>query len=165
MNIILGIMGIFILATIGGIAWFELKIFKEILKEPSFKEPPFNPEIQDQERDYVARILAYETKFFLTPSYALHHMPLYKDSDEKYVMEFYSNDHFRLKVHKVSCYSDNSGVTNYRGFIYSLMYKKTVLKNYFELDDFIKDYKKNFSYFVKQRTIIARLKDLEKDFV
>ena len=45
------------------------------------------------------------------------------------------------------------------------MYKKTVLKNYFELDDFIKDYKQNFSYFVKQRKIIARLKDLEKDFV
>ena len=158
MNIILGILGIFILATIGVIAWFG---FKETIKEP-----PFNSEIQDQEREYVVKNLrANETGFQLTPSYALHHMPLYKDSDEKYVIEFYSNDHFRLKVHKVQNDSDNSGVTNYSGFIYSLMYKKTVLKNYFELDDFIKDYKQNFSYFVKQRTIIARLKNLEKDFV
>ena len=120
MNIILGIMFVmWFIFTIGGIALFG---FKETIKEP-----PFNPEIQDQERDYVAKILrANETKFFLTPSYALHHMPLYRDSDEKYVIEFYSNDHFRLKVYKVSCYSDDSGVTNYSGFIYSLMYKKTV---------------------------------------
>lgn len=161
MNIILGILGIFILATIGGIgviAWFG---FKETIKEP-----PFNSEIQDQEREYVVKNLrANETGFQLTPSYALHHMPLYKDSDEKYVMEFYSNDHFRLKVYKVSCYSDISGVTNYRGFIYSLMYKKTILKNYFEIHDFIRDYKNNFSYFVKKRIIIVRMKELEKDFV
>lgn len=161
MNIILGILGIFILATIGVIgviAWFG---FKETIKEP-----PFNSEIQDQEREYVVKNLrANETGFQLTPSYALHHMPLYKDSDEKYVIEFYSNDHFRLKVHKVQNYSDVSGVTNYRGFIYSLMYKKTVLKNYFEIHDFIRDYKNNFSYFVKKRKIIARMKELEKDFV
>lgn len=161
MNIILGIMGILIVATIGGIgviAWFG---FKETIKEP-----PFDPEIQEHQRYRIDRLLSvYETGFKLTPSYALHHMPLYKDSDEKYVMEFYSNDHFRLKVYKVSCYSDISGVTNYRGFIYSLMYKKTVLKNYFEIHEFINDYKKNFSYFVKQRKIIARMKELEKDFV
>ena len=161
MNIILGIMGIFIIATIGGIgviAWFG---FKETIKEP-----PFDPEIQEHQRYRIDRLLSvYETGFKLTPSYALHHMPLYKDSDEKYVMEFYSNDHFRLKVYKVSCYSDISGVTNYRGFIYSLMYKKTVLKNYFEIHDFIRDYKNNFSYFVKQRKIVARMKELEKDFV
>lgn len=161
MNIILGMMGIFILATMGATARFAMKTFKETLKEPQF-----NPEIQDQEREYVVKILrANETGFQLTPSYALHHMPLYKDSDEKYVIEFYSNDHFRLKVHKVQNYSDNRDVTNYSGFIYSLMYKKTVLKNYFEIYDFIRDYKNNFSYFVKRQTIIARLKDLEKDFV
>lgn len=160
--ILLGIMFVmWFIFTICGIAWFGMKTFKETLKEPQF-----NPEIQDQEREYVAKILrANETRFFLTPSYALHHIPLYRDSNEKYVIEFYSNDHFRLKVYKVQNYSDISGVTNYCGFIYSLMYKKTVLKNYFELNDFIKDYKKNFSYFVKQRTIIARMKELEKDFV
>lgn len=101
MNIILGIMGILIVATIGGIgviAWFG---FKETLKEP-----PFDPEIQEHQRYRIERLLGvYETGFKLTPSYALHHMPLYKDSDEKYVMEFYSNDHFRLKVYKVSSYS------------------------------------------------------------
>lgn len=161
MNIILGIIGILIIATIGVIgviSWFG---FNETLKEP-----PFNPEIQEHQRNYVTKILLdYETGFHLTPIYALHHMPLYKDSDEKYVMEFYSNEHFRLKVYKVSCYSDISGVTNYRGFIYSLMYKNTVLKNYFEIHDFIRDYKNNFSYFVKQRKIIARMKELENDFV
>lgn len=162
MNIILGIMWIFIIATIGGIALFGIKMFKETLKEPSF-----NPEIQEHQREYVTKILqAYETGFKLTPSFALHHMPLYKDSDEKYVMEFYNDTvHFRLKVYKVSCYSDISGVTNYRGFIYSLMYKKTILKNYFEIHEFINDYEKNLSYFVKQRKIIARKIDLEKDFV
>lgn len=161
MNIILGIMGIFILATIGGIVLIGMITFNETLKEP-----PFNPEIQEHQRYRIEKLLGvYETGFKLTPSYALHHMPLYKDSDEKYVMEFYSNDHFRLKVYKVSCYSDISGVTNYRGFIYSLMYKKTVLKNYTEIHEFIRDYKNNFSYFVKQRKIIARMKELEKDFV
>ena len=72
MNIILGIMGILIVATIGVIgviAWFG---FKETIKEP-----PFNSEIQDQEREYVVKNLrANETGFQLTPSYALHHMPL-----------------------------------------------------------------------------------------
>jgi hypothetical protein len=125
MNIILGVIGMFIVATIGVITLFAITMFNETIKEP-----PFNPEIQEHQREYVTKLLrVYETGFKLTPSYALHHMPLYKDSDEKYVMEFYSNDHFRLKVYKVSCYSDISGVTNYRGFIYSLMYKKTVLKN------------------------------------
>lgn len=161
MIIILGIMGVFILATIGILVWFGIKTFNETLKEP-----PFNPEIQQHQREYVEKKLQYETKFKVTPSYALHHMPLYKCSDEKYVMEFYNDtDHFRLKVYKVSCYSDINGVTNYRGFIYSLMYKRTVLKNYFELNEFIKDYKKNLSYFIKQRKIIARMKELEKDFV
>ena len=161
MNIILGIMFIFVLATISGMVWIGMETFKETLKEP-----PFNPEIQEHQREYVTKILrVYETGFILVPHYALQHMPLYKDSDEKYVMEFFSNDHFRLKVYKVSSYSDISGVTNFRGFIYSLMYKKTVLKNYFEIHDFIKDYKQNFSYFVKQRIIIARKKDLEKDFI
>jgi hypothetical protein len=161
MNIILGVIGMFLVATIGVITLFAITMFTETLKEP-----PFDPEIQEHQRYRIDRLLSvYETGFKLTPSYALHHMPLYKDSDEKYVMEFYSNDHFRLKVYKVSCYSDVSGVTNYRGFIYSLMYKKTVLKNYFEIHDFIRDYKNNFSYFVKQRKIIARMKELEKDFV
>lgn len=161
MNIILGVIGMFLVGTIGCITLFAITMFNETLKEP-----PFNPEIQEHQRYRIEKLLVvYETGFHLTPSYALHHMPLYKDSDEKYVMEFYSNDHFRLKVYKVSCYSDISGVTNYRGFIYSLMYKKTVLKNYFEIHEFIKDYKNNFSYFVKQQKIIARMKELEKDFV
>lgn len=161
MNIILGVIGMFLVGTIGCITLIAMKMFNETITEP-----PFNPEIQEDQREYVSKLLrVYETGFKLTPSYALHHMPLYKDSDERYVMEFYTTDHFRLKVYNVSCYSDVSGITNYRGLIYSLMYKKTVLKNYTEIHEFIKDYKKNFSYFEKIRKIIVRKKALESDFV
>lgn len=161
MNILLGMMWIFIITAIGVFGLFAMKMFKETVEEP-----PFNPEIQEYQREYVTkRLHVYKTGFKLTPSYALHHMPFYKDSDERYVMEFYSDNHFRLKVYKVSCYSDMSGVTNYRGLLYSLMYKKTVLKNYTDLHEFINDYKKNFSYFEKIQKIIVRKKELEKDFV
>ena len=115
MNILLGMMWIFIITAIGGLGLFAMKMFKETVEEP-----PFNPELQEHQREYVSKLLrVYDTGFKLTPSYALHHMPLYKESDERYVMEFYTNDHFRLKVYKVSCYSDMSGVTNYRGLLYS----------------------------------------------
>ncbi|MBR4315746.1 MAG: hypothetical protein IKP65_02065 [Alphaproteobacteria bacterium] len=161
MNILLGIIGMFIIATIGCLTLFAMTMFTETLKEPTF-----NPELQEHQREYVSKLLrVYETGFKLTPSYALHHMPLYKDSDERYVMEFYNTDHFRLKVYKVSCYSDISGITNHRGLLYSLMYKKTVLKNYTEIHEFISDYKRNFSYFDKIRKIIVRKKALESDFV
>jgi hypothetical protein len=161
MNILLGVIGMFIVGVIGCITLIVIKSFNE-----TFKEPPFNPELQEHQREYVTKLLrVYETGFKLTPNYALHHMPFYKDSDERYVMEFYSDNHFRLKVYKVSCYSDMSGVTNYRGLLYSLMYKKTVLKNYTELHEFINDYKKNFSYFEKIQKIIVRKKELESDFV
>lgn len=52
MNIILGIIGIFIIATIGGIgviAWFG---FKETIKET-----PFDPEIQEHQRYRIERLL------------------------------------------------------------------------------------------------------------
>lgn len=161
MNILLGIIGMFIIATIGCITLFAMTMFTETLKEP-----PFNPELQEHQREYVSKLLrVYDTGFKLTPSYALHHMPFYKDSDERYVMEFYNDAHFRLKVYKVSCYSDMSGVTNYRGLLYSLMYKKTVLKNYTEIHEFIRDYKNNFSYYDKIRKIMVRKKELESDFV
>ena len=151
----------FIIATIGCLTLFVMTMFTETLKEPTF-----NPELQEHQREYVSKLLrVYETGFKLTPSYALHHMPLYKDSDERYVMEFYNTDHFRLKVYKVSCYSDISGITNHRGLLYSLMYKKTVLKNYTEIHEFISDYKRNFSYFDKIRKIVVRKKALESDFV
>lgn len=161
MNILLGVIGMFLVTTIGCITLIAIKCFNDTVKEP-----PFNPEIQEHQRYRIERLLGvYETGFKLTPSYALHHMPLYKESDERYVMEFYTNDHFRLKVYKVSCYSDVSGITNYRGLLYSLMYKKTVLKNYTEIHEFIRDYKNNFSYYDKIRKIMVRKKELESDFV
>lgn len=161
MNILLGVIGMLIVGTIGCIVLIGMITFNETLKEP-----PFNPELQEHQKEYVTELLrVYDTGFKLTPSYAVHHMPLYKGSDEKYVMEFYSDAHFRLKVYKVSCYSDISGVTNYRGLLYSLMYKKTVLKNYTEIHEFIRDYKNNFSYYEKIRKIMVRKKELEKDFV
>lgn len=161
MNILLGVIGMFLVGTIGCITLIAMKAFNDTVKEP-----PFNPELQEHQREYVSKLLrVYDTGFKLTPSYALHHMPLYKESDERYVMEFYTNDHFRLKVYKVSCYSDVSGITNYRGLLYSLMYKKTVLKNYTEIHEFIRDYKNNFSYYDKIRKIMVRKKELESDFV
>ena len=72
MNIILGVIGMFLVGTIGCITLFAITMFNETLKEP-----PFNPEIQEHQREYVTKILrAYETGFKLTPSYALHHIPL-----------------------------------------------------------------------------------------
>ena len=69
-----------------------------------------------------------------------------------------------LKVSKVSCYSDITGIKNYQGYLYSIIKDYVVLKNYTSLDECIRDYQQNYCLFVKKGKIADRLKSLQEDF-
>lgn len=69
-----------------------------------------------------------------------------------------------LKVSKVSCYSDITGIKNYQGYLYSIIKDYVVLKNYTSLDECIRDYQQNYCLFVKKGKIADRLRSLQEDF-
>lgn len=122
--------------------------------------PPFDYEIPDYIKRRITRYLFFETDFEETPYFILSRMKL----NPAYTLDYFdSKTKMRLRVSKVSCYSDLSGITNYQGFLFSLLYKNKVLKNYTTIEDFIHDYKTN-PLIVKQSKILEKLKDLEKDF-
>lgn len=69
-----------------------------------------------------------------------------------------------LKVSKVSCYSDITGIKNHQGYLYSIVKDYVVLKNYISLDECIRDYQQNYCLFVKKGKIADRLRSLQEDF-
>ena len=76
----------------------------------------------------------------------------------------HTNNNLILKVSKVSCYSDISGIKNYQGYLYSIVKDYLVLKNYTSLDECISDYQQNYCLIVKKGKISDRLKSLQEDF-
>ena len=142
-----------------------LSIIKIMDKVENAKQK-FNPEIEYHQRMHITKMLQlYETGFIPTPDYMLDSLDLYDDYDGRYNIEFIDNStKLRLKVYKVSNYSDITGIKNYRGFLFSLMEDATVIKNYTELHEFIDDYKSNIPLLLKQQKIQKSLQDLEKDF-
>lgn len=155
---------VFIGATfiLSGIALSIIKILDKI----ETPKPKFNPEIENHERLYIRKMLEwYETGFIPTPDYMLDNLDLYDDYDGRYNVEFIDDStNLRLKVYKVSNYSDITGIENYRGFLFSLMEYATVIKNYTNLQEFIDDYKSNIPLLLKQRKIQKSLQELQKDF-
>lgn len=146
-----------------GIALSIIKIMDKVEND----EPKFNPEIEYHQRMHITKMLQWhETGFIPTPDYMLDNLDLYDDYDGRYNIEFIDNStKLRLKVYKVSNYSDITGIKNYRGFLFSLMEYATVIKNYTELHEFIDDYKSNIPLLLKQQKIQKSLQDLEKDFI
>lgn len=75
-----------------------------------------------------------------------------------------TNNNLILKVSKVSCYSDITGIKNHQGYLYSIIKDYVVLKNYISLDECMRDYQQNYCLFVKKGKIADRLKSLQEDF-
>jgi hypothetical protein len=148
---------------LSGIALSIIKIMDKVENA----KPKFNPEIEYHQRMHITKMLQWhETGFIPTPDYMLDNLDLYDDYDGRYNIEFIDNStKLRLKVYKVSNYSDITGIKNYRGFLFSLMEYATVIKNYTELHEFIDDYKSNIPLLLKQQKIQKSLQDLEKDFI
>lgn len=74
------------------------------------------------------------------------------------------NNDMILKVSKVSCYSDITGIKNHQGYLYSIIKDYVVLKSYTSLDECMRDYQQNYCLFVKKIKIADRLKSLQEDF-
>ena len=135
---------------------FTIKVLNE-----KTKNPPFDYEISDCARRYITRHLRFfRTNFEETPDFLLSRMKL----NPTYTLDYFDRKtKMRLRVSRVSCYSDLNGITNYQGFLFSLIYKKKVLKNYIKLEDFIDDYMNN-PLIVKQSKISEKLNAIERDF-
>ena len=109
-----------------------------------------------QSVEIVKKLAAYKTNF-----------KYHQSSDSKAVNEIEFIDTKNvviLKVSKVSCYSDITGIKNYQGYLYSIIKDYVVLKNYISLDECMRDYQQNYCLFVKKGKIADRLKSLQEDF-
>lgn len=118
---------------------------------------PYDTTIYPSQSVEIAKqIAAYKTNF-----------KYHQSSDSKAVNEIEFIDTKNvviLKVSKVSCYSDITGIKNYQGYLYSIIKDYVVLKNYTSLDECIRDYQQNFCLFVKRGKMADRLKRLQEDF-
>ena len=110
-----------------------------------------------QSVEIAKQIAAYKTNF------TYYQNPSQKALNE---IEFIdnTNNNLILKVSKVSCYSDMTGIKNYQGYLYSIVKDYVVLKNYISLDECMRDYQQNYCLFVKKGKIADRLKSLQEDF-
>lgn len=108
----------------------------------------------DQSVEIAKKLAAYKTNF-----------TRYPEQTSTNEIEFIdTNNDMILKVSKVSCYSDITGITNHQGYLYSIVKDYVVLKNYISLDECMRDYKQNYCLFVKKGKIADRLKSLQEDF-
>lgn len=105
--------------------------------------------------EIVKNLAAYKTKFSRYPAQTASNEIEFID---------YTNNNLILKVSKVSCYSDMTGIKNYQGYLYSIVKDHTILKNYISLDECMRDYQQNYCLFVKKGKIADRLKSLQEDF-
>ena len=109
-----------------------------------------------QSVEIVKKLAAYKTNFVYHQS---------SDSRAVNEIEFIDTKNVViLKVSKVSCYSDITGIKNYQGYLYSIIKDYVVLKNYTSLDECIRDYQQNYCLFVKKGKIADRLRSLQEDF-
>lgn len=108
-----------------------------------------------QSVEIIKQIAAYKTKFTYYSSCCASNSIEFVDK---------TNNDMILKVSKVSCYSDITGIKNHQGYLYSIIKDYVVLKNYISLDECMRDYKQNYCLFVKKGKIANRLKSLQEDF-
>ena len=109
----------------------------------------------DQILEIVRKLSAYKTNFTYYPIQIAANEIEFIDQ---------TNNNFILKVSKVSCYSDKTGIKNHQGYLYSIIKDYVVLKNYISLDECMRDYQQNYCLFVKKGKIADRLKSLQEDF-
>lgn len=108
-----------------------------------------------QSVEIIKKLAAYKTNFTRYPAQTASNEIEFID---------YTNNNLILKVSKVSCYSDMTGIKNYQGYLYSIVKDHTILKNYISLDECMRDYQQNYCLFVKKGKIADRLKSLQEDF-
>lgn len=130
---------------------------KGMMKVNDNKVKPYDTTIYpSQSVEIVKKLAAYKTNFVYHQS---------SDSRAVNEIEFIDTKNVViLKVSKVSCYSDITGIKNYQGYLYSIIKDYVVLKNYTSLDECIRDYQQNYCLFVKKGKIADRLRSLQEDF-
>ena len=109
----------------------------------------------NQKVEIIKQIKAYKTNFTYYSSCCVSNSVEFVDK---------TNNDMILKVSKVSCYSDITGIKNHQGYLYSIIKDYVVLKNYISLDECMRDYQQNYCLFVKKGKIADRLKSLQEDF-
>ena len=109
----------------------------------------------NQQVEIIKQIKAYKTNFTYYSSCGVSNSIEFVDK---------TNNDMILKVSKVSCYSDITGIKNHQGYLYSIIKDYVVLKNYISLDECMRDYQQNYCLFVKKGKIADRLKSLQEDF-
>lgn len=119
------------------------------------KVKPYDTTIYPSQSVEIAKqIAAYKTNFTRFPEQTATNEIEFIDTKNVVI----------LKVSKVSCYSDITGIKNHQGYLYSIVKDYVVLKNYISLDECIRDYQQNYCLFVKRGKIADRLKRLQEDF-
>lgn len=108
----------------------------------------------DQSVEIAKKLAAYKTNFTRYPEQTATNEIEFIDTKNVVI----------LKVSKVSCYSDITGIKNYQGYLYSIIKDYVVHKNYTSLDECIRDYQQNYCLYVKKGKIADRLKSLQEDF-
>lgn len=108
-----------------------------------------------QSVEIIKKLAAYKTNFTYYSSCCASNSIEFVDK---------TNNDMILKVSKVSCYSDITGIKNHQGYLYSIVKDYVVLKNYISLDECMRDYQQNYCLYVKKGKIADRLKSLQEDF-
>jgi hypothetical protein len=133
-------------------------ILKDVMEANDYiRVKPYDTTIySDQALEIVRKLAAYKTNFTYYPIKTASNEIEFKDQTK--------NNNLILKVSKVSCYSDISGIKNHHGHLYSIIKDYVVLNNYISLDECIRDYQQNYCLYVKKGKIADRLKSLQEDF-
>ena len=128
---------------------------KGMMKVNDYKVNPYDNTIYpDQAVEIAKKLAAYKTNFTRYPEQTATNEIEFIDT----------NNNMILKVSKVSCYSDITGIKNHQGYLYSIIKDYVVLKSYTSLDECMRDYQQNYCLFVKKIKIADRLKSLQEDF-
>lgn len=128
---------------------------KGMMKVNDYKVKPYDTTIYpDQAVEIAKKLAAYKTNFTRFPEQTATNEIEFIDTKNVVI----------LKVSKVSCYSDITGIKNHQGYLYSIIKDYVVLKSYTSLDECIRDYQQNYCLFVKKGKIADRLKSLQEDF-
>ena len=126
-----------------------------MMRGNDYKVKPYDTTIYPSQSVEIAKqIAAYKTNFTRFPEQTATNEIEFIDTKNVVI----------LKVSKVSCYSDITGIKNHQGYLYSIIKDYVVLKNYTSLDECMRDYQQNYCLFVKKIKIADRLKSLQEDF-
>ena len=133
-------------------------ILKDVMEaNDNNRVKPYDTTIYPSQAVEIAeKIAEYKTNFTRFPEQTATNEIEFKDQTK--------NNNLILKVSKVSCYSDITGIKNHQGYLYSIIKNYVVLNNYISLDECMRDYQQNYCLFVKKGKMADRLKSLQEDF-